>query len=125
MEENRTTPEAGAVAQARYCALEYRSPDSGCALPEPGEIVILLLAVPGKPPLVLVNPQWRRICRPADHAYFEELFRDFAERVRVDAEALFAQASELSVGPLITHCAGGGPEIPGWLRDLRDRFMAG
>ena len=73
---------------------------------------------------MLLNPQWRRVARPADHAYIQELYRDFTERIRVDAKGLFAQASDLSVGPLITHCAGRGLKNMGWVRDLRDQFSS-
>ena len=123
MEENVMIPEANATAQTRYCALEYRSPESDCAPPNAENLLLLLLAKPGETPLVLLNPQWRTICRNADHAYIEELFRDFSERIQVDPDGLFAQASELSVGPLITYCAGRSVEGICWLGDLRDRFM--
>lgn len=71
---------------------------------------------------MLRNPEWRRITRPADHVYIDELFQDFNERIQADPEGLFAQASELSVGPLTTHCAGSDPQGLNWLLELRDRF---
>lgn len=55
---------------------------------------------------LLVDPNWRKAVSSADHAYIEATIADFSDRARSDWQALFEQASSLSVGPLVTHETG-------------------
>jgi hypothetical protein len=55
---------------------------------------------------ILVHPDWRLLVQERDLDYLEELFGSFIERVSEDPSALFKQLSSLSVGPIVTKCAG-------------------
>ncbi len=73
---------------------------------------------------LLLNPQWRQIVRPEDHAYFYELWEDFVTRANTDPEMLFEQLASISVGPLIPSVLGtrlsDSPEV----QQLAKNFIA-
>jgi hypothetical protein len=55
---------------------------------------------------ILVHPDWRSLVQEQDLDYLDELFESFIERVSEDPLALFKQLTSLSVGPIVTKCAG-------------------
>lgn len=55
---------------------------------------------------LLVHPRWPGVVCPRDQDYIRSILEDFARRAQFDPEGLFIQASELSVGPLVTYSVG-------------------
>lgn len=90
-----------------YCTLAYCALQE-CARASVNDSNTLLLATlhDNSEMQILVNPDWRSFVQKQDSDYLEELFESFIKRVREDPLALFKQLTSLSVGPIVTKCAG-------------------
>jgi len=84
----------------RFCTLSYRSPD--LPLTESGPVVALAILGEDGRLQFFIDPEFRRVMTAEDAEYFTALLQDFRKRASDDPEALFAQLTELNVGPLAT-----------------------
>ena len=71
-----------------------------------------------------VRPNWRSAVNAEDVHYFQSILKDFEARSRLHPAELFAQISNLAVGPLVTHAVGQDlADAPG-LHELAQTFVA-
>lgn len=68
--------------------------------------MIVLLVESAESFNVFVDPNWQEVAETSDHDYIGAILADFKNRAKIDAKALFRQASSLSVGPLVTSEVG-------------------
>jgi hypothetical protein len=105
----------------RFCILSYRSPD--LALAKSGPVVALVILGEGGRLQFFIAPEFRSVMTAEDVEYFTSLLRDFRERASDDPEALFAQLTELNVGPLATEEVGSDIANHPSVMELRSRFV--
>ena len=107
----------------QFCALEHRPQNLTIGASPSAPVILLVLRDEGGSLHFLVHPEFRTLVPPEQLDYFETLLRDFAERAKVDPEALFKQLSSLGVGPLVTKEAGSDlSEYPD-LQKLSEQFV--
>ena len=90
---------SGSATKVQVCALRYLP--SADTEPREGSVILYAVKAPSQLRLYL-HRGFKHLVSERDRAYFEELFQDFRGRCREYPEELFAQLSNLSVGPLIT-----------------------
>lgn len=83
---------------------------------------LLLLEQPNKL-LVLADPNWRQLVLPVDRDFLENILADFRDRAGTDPAGLFAQASQLNFGPLLTQETGFIDANTIHIAELRIRFV--
>jgi hypothetical protein len=90
-----------------YCTLAYSVPQECARASVNGSNTLLLAMLHDNDEMqILVHPDWRSLVQEQDLDYLDELFESFIERVSEDPLALFKQLTSLSVGPIVTKCAG-------------------
>ena len=102
--------------------MEYRLPATDPSPPR-GEKVFALLLLEQNTASILVHRSWRQIISQSDQGFVLDLLKDFRKRLVDEPEALFAQASHLSMGAVITYSAGSMTEESPWLAELRRHFV--
>jgi len=91
----------------QYCTLAYCAPQECTHASVDGRNSLLLIMLhENKEVQILVNPDWRTLIQEQDLDFLEELFGSFIKRASEDPLALFEQLTSLSVGPIVTKCAG-------------------
>lgn len=108
--------------QSRFCALAYRVPEYRGTPSREQKVIVLLVEDDGSVN-VFVDPNWQEVTETSDHDYIYAILADFKNRAKIDAKALFQQASSLSVGSLVTSEVGTFQlNDPGWT-DLLGRMV--
>lgn len=100
--DDRSTPKA----TSRYCVLEYRTGNEQSPSGDDTRVIALATSSDKNEVEIRVHPEWEKIVKSNDRAYFRSLWRDLKVRIESDPEAVFQQLSLLSVGPLIAHVTG-------------------
>jgi hypothetical protein len=88
-----------------YCILAYR--DQGQSLSGGDNLTAVAVVVSeGAALRIYLHPKLTEVVQPSDMAYMADMFSDLHERSQWDANGLFVQLCDLSVGPLITERVG-------------------
>lgn len=90
-----------------YCTLAYYVRPECALAPWKGSKTLLLATLHDNYDMqILVHPDWRSLVQKQDLDYLNELFESFIERASDDPLVVFKQLASLSVGPIVTKCAG-------------------
>lgn len=106
--------------QPNFCALEYIQESAGSQLPTSENVILVVIRDAECVLRFLIHPTLHRIVNAIDLPYIESLLVDFIERVKLNAELLFAQLCSLTVGPLVTRTVG---ERIADFPDIHDRAL--
>ena len=99
------TAAADKKSSFQYCLLAY-SPSHGTEFPSADDRPVMLLLKTLSRLVVMIEPDWREFIMLADREYLDSVIADIRRRAELDPAALFQQATELNLGPLITQEAG-------------------